>query len=110
MESPKEAHGEAEIKDDSAVEIHPVNNRVPFSQILQVDSSAGFDNGYPLWEKSEALRKDGHIEAALNFLDQARYQGYDAPVLYSTYAKIYRKLKDYDNEIDILQEAIYRYS
>jgi tetratricopeptide (TPR) repeat protein len=106
----KDAYGDTEIKTDSPVELHPVNTRVPLVQILHVDSSIGFDNGYPLWEKADSLQKAGSLNESLDCLDQARYQGYDAPVLYSTYAKIYRKLKDYDNEIDILQEAIYRYS
>jgi tetratricopeptide (TPR) repeat protein len=106
----KNRYGEAEIKTDSLEEIHPVNNRVPLDHILQVDFSAGFDNGYPFWEKAETLRKTGHLEEAIDCLDQSRYQGYDAPVLYNSYAMIYRKLKDYDNEIDILREAIDRYS
>ncbi|MGH2233304.1 exonuclease domain-containing protein, partial [Enterococcus faecalis] len=33
---------------------------------------------------------------------------YDAPALYDSYAKAYRKIKDYDNEILILDEGIMR--
>lgn len=106
----KDTHGEADIRIDPPEEIHTVNNRVPLNQILQVDSDTGFDNGFPLWKKAETLRKTDHLEEAIDCLDQARYQGYDAPVLYNSYAMIYRKLKDYDNEIDILREAIDRYS
>ena len=42
--------------------------------------------------------------------DQARYNGYFAPALYNSYAMAYRKLKDVDNEIIILDEAIERFT
>lgn len=45
---------------------------------------------------------------AIELFDKARYNGYNAPALYSSYAMAYRKLKDYDNEIAILDEAIER--
>lgn len=35
-------------------------------------------------------------------------KSYNAPALYESYAKAYRTLKDYDNEIDILNEALIR--
>ena len=38
--------------------------------------------------------------------DLARYNGYNAPALYTSYAMAFRKLKDYENEIDILNECI----
>lgn len=106
----KDTYGEEKIRISPLEEIHAVNNRVPLDQILQVDFDTGFDNGFPLWEKAETLRKADYFKEAIDCLDQARYQGYIAPVLYISYAIIYRKFKDYDNEIDILQEAIDRYS
>lgn len=54
------------------------------------------------------LRKEGNVEDAIKLFDQARYNGYDAPVLYDSYAMAYHKLKDYANEIDILDEGIVR--
>ena len=68
----------------------------------------GYDEGYPLWEKGDNLRKEGNVEEAIKLFDQARYNGYDAPVLYDSYAMAYHKLKDYANEIDILDEGIAR--
>ena len=43
-------------------------------------------------------RKNGKVDEAIALFDKARYNGYDAPALYDSYAKAYRKIKDYDNE------------
>ena len=51
-------------------------------------------------------RKNGKVDEAIALFDKARYNGYDAPALYDSYAKAYRKIKDYDNEILILDKAI----
>ena len=89
--------------------IHPVHARIPLSNILNQNNwEKGYDAGYPLWEKGEILRKEGKFEEAIQLFDKARYNGYDAPVLYDSYAMTYHKLKDYDNEIDILDEGIER--
>jgi len=45
---------------------------------------------------------------AIELFDKARFNGYNALALYNSYAKAYRELKDYDNEIAILDEAIER--
>ena len=50
-------------------------------------------------------RKNGKVDEAIALFDKARYNGYDAPALYDSYAKAY---KDYDNEILILDEGIMR--
>lgn len=95
--------------DTSKIEIKPVNNRVPLAKIQNIDDwDRGFDLGFPLWEKGDVLRKDNKLEEAIDLFDEARYIGYNAPALYWSYALAYRKLKDYDNEIDILDEAIAR--
>jgi tetratricopeptide (TPR) repeat protein len=92
------------------IEIHPVNNRVPLSQIRNKNNwEKGFDDGFKYWEQGDAERKTGNIEEAIRLFDKARYNGYFAPVLYNSYAMAYRKLKDLDNEIDILTEGIERY-
>ena len=62
----------------------------------------------PYWEKGDKERKAGNLEHAIELFDLARYNGYDAPILYMSYAMTYRKLKDYDNEIAIIDEAIER--
>ncbi len=89
--------------------IQPIHNRVPFTAIRNKNNwEKGYDEGYPLWEKGDNLRKEGNVEEAIKLFDQARYNGYDAPVLYDSYAMAYHKLKDYANEIDILDEGIVR--
>lgn len=69
---------------------------------------AGFDKGYPLWQKGETERKAGNYEKALAFYNRARTAGYLAPALYNSFAMTYRKLKDVDSEIKILEEGIRR--
>ncbi|MEK3977891.1 GIY-YIG nuclease family protein [Psychrobacillus sp. FSL K6-2836] len=89
--------------------IDPINNRVLLKNIKNVhDWEKGFDKGYPYYEEGDKERKAGNILRAIELFDKARYNGYNAPALYSSYAMAYRKLKDYDNEIAILDEAIER--
>ena len=45
---------------------------------------------------------------AIELFDKARLNGYAAPALYNSYAMAYRQLKDYSNEIAILDEGIAR--
>ena len=91
------------------VEIHAVNNRVPLSEILNLDDwHKGFDMGHPYWEKGDNERKKGNLTVALELFDKARLNGYLAPALYDSYAMAYRQLKDYSNEIAILDEGIAR--
>lgn len=91
------------------IEIHPVNKRVALSEINNLNNwDKGFDEGYSYWEEGDKLRKDGRIEEAIELFDMARYKGYSAPVLYHSYAMAYHKIKDFENEIDILDEGIKR--
>ena len=64
---------------------------------------------YRAFDEAEIYRKNSDYEAALNLLDFVRECGYISYYLYLSYAKIYRALKDYDNEIDILEEGIEQY-
>lgn len=66
----------------------------------------GFDEGYHYWEEGDKERKNGHIKRAIELFDKSRYNGYNAPALYNSYAMVFRELKVYDNEIAILDEAI----
>lgn len=91
------------------VAIHPIHNRCPWQNIKNLnDFSAGFRDGYHFWEAGEKLRLQGNIEEAILLFDKARENGYDAPVLYESYEKAYRKIKDYENEIAILMERYER--
>lgn len=102
----KKAH---ELVNRTDIEINPLHNRVSVSNIRNLNNwSKGFDCGYPFWEQGDILRKNGDIEGAVKLFDKARYNGYCAPVLFESYAKAYHKLKDFDNEIDILDEGIER--
>lgn len=105
----KEKFGDIKLELTEEVEIDPTNNRVPLKDIRNLnDWSKGFDEGHPYWEQGDWERKNGNIEKAIELFDKSRYNGYDAPALYNSYAMAYRKLKDYDNEIVILDEAIER--
>lgn len=89
--------------------INAIHNRVPLKEIKNLNNwERGFDKGYPFYEEGNKERKSGNILRAIELFDKARFNGYNAPALYSSYAMAYRKLKDYDNEIAILDEAIER--
>ena len=57
---------------------------------------------------AKKVRLQGDIAEAISLFDKARENGYDAPVLYESYEKAYRKNKDYENEIAILIERYER--
>lgn len=89
--------------------INALHNRVSLCEIVNFGNwEKGFDAGYPYWEQGETARKDGQIDKAINLFDKARYYGYDAPALYESFAKAYRQIQDYDNEIVIIEEGIER--
>lgn len=93
----------------SEVTINPVHTRVPFELIRNLDNEfIGFEEGMPYYMKGDILRKEGNFKDALALFDLARFNGYFAPALYQSYAMLYRKLKDCDNEVAILDEAIER--
>lgn len=95
--------------EETDIVIHAENNRCPLEQIRNLNNpTRGHIEGFPLWEEGEILRKSGFISEAIEKYDQAREHGYDAPALYISYARAYRKLKDYDNEIAIIDEYIAR--
>lgn len=100
--------GEPKISRDDVV-INAVHSRVPLSEIRNAKNwDKGFDMGFSCWEKGEEERKKGNLVLAIELFDKARLNGYASPVLYNSYAMVYRRLKDYSNEIVILDEGITR--
>lgn len=93
------------------ININPVNNRIPLNKIKNLnDWNKGYDEGFDFWLKGDELRKNGEYNEAIKLLDLSRYNGYNTYVLYESYAMVYHQLKDYDNEIAILEEGIERLS
>jgi DNA polymerase III epsilon subunit family exonuclease len=89
--------------------INPKHSRIPLTDIRNIGNwHKGYDEGHGFYEEGEIFRKKGVIDKAIILYDKARYNGYDAPALYTAYAMAYRQLKDYENEIAILDEAIVR--
>ena len=69
---------------------------------------AGFTaQTYKDWSNADRVRIDGDIETALSMFDKIKKSGCKAPWLYESYAKAYRKLKNYEREIEIVDEAIH---
>lgn len=91
------------------VVINPIYSRASLNDICNLNNwDKGFEAGFPYWEQGESARKEGNLDEAIVLFDKARYNGYSAPALYDSYAKAYRQLKDYENEIVILEECIER--
>ena len=96
------------IKREEVV-VSAIHNRCPLSQIENYGNfEKGFDSGFPFYLAGEEERKNGNFENAITLYDKARAVGYDAPALYEAYTKAYRKLKDYANEILIVEEFMER--
>lgn len=102
----KKIYGDRLIPIEDNIKLEPIYSRVSIDEIKNKnDWQKGFDAGFKYFEKGEQLRKDGNLLEALQFFDQARSVGYEAPALYNSYAMLFRKLKSYDDEIIILKEA-----
>lgn len=105
----KEQFGDISTFPQEEKKINPLHHRVPISEIQNLhDWEKSFDEGYPYWVEGDKERKAGNLQKAIELFDKARYHGYAMPVLYNSYAMAYRKLKDYDNEIAVIDEAIER--
>ena len=74
--------------------------------LFRQDNFSFNDEGFQYWFQGDAERKSGNIEKALQLFERSRESGYDCPAIYESYAMAYRKLKDYEKEIQILDEAI----
>ncbi|MDK7187047.1 exonuclease domain-containing protein [Facklamia hominis] len=91
------------------LELNPIHNRVPLNKIKNNnDWQKGINEGFPLFEKGDRIRKEGKIKEAIALFDEARFKGYVSPALYESYAMAYHKLKDYENEVAILNEGLKR--
>lgn len=92
--------------------LYQVLNRAVFTPepIYQFETDdKNFEKGFSYWSRGEEARLNGEIEEAIKLFDMARNIGYKCPVIYESYAKAYRKLKDYEQEIMILDDAISRF-
>mgnify|MGYP002604503381 CR=1 FL=1 len=83
----------------------------PRSNYSEQDSQYWYGSeSYQCWVTGERERIAGNIDQAIQFFDQAKdtAQNYEGamPTIYESYAKAYRKLKDYTQEISVLDEAI----
>lgn len=67
------------------------------------------DRGLVFWRQGENLRKDGRFAEAIQLYDRAREVGYTCPVLYESYAMVYRREGKFEEEIAILEEALRHY-
>lgn len=110
----KEIDDTVEVKTKEKIKIDQVvltekSERIPLTEIENIDDwDRGFDEGFPFYLEGEDERKAGNIKESIKLFDIAREKGYSAPALYRSYAMAYRKIKDYENEILILQEGIER--
>lgn len=102
----RDKHGKINIPKLNIKELKPKFNRIPLQKIENSnDWDRGFTSGFSYWEKGEKERKAGNLQKALKLYDKARENGYNAPALYNSYAKLFRKVKAYDDEILILKEG-----
>lgn len=90
------------------IEVNPINARRTLDKIKHRKTARGV--GSKCWYLGELERKLGHFYPAIEYFDEARENGYYFPELYESYVKVYKKLGDLDNEIDILNEAIQIFS
>lgn len=92
-----------------AVSIIPNHKRCPICEIKNLDDEqVGFSKGYGLFEKGEMKRRTEEYEEALNYYDKAREEGLFTVELYEAYSKVYHSMKQYSDEIVILDEFLER--
>lgn len=67
------------------------------------------DKGYELNKKGMKLEKAKNVEGAIKYYEQSIECNFDGTHPYDRLAILYRKKKDYDNEIRVLNKAIYNF-
>ena len=64
------------------------------------------DSGYEHWFAGEEARRAGDFDMALTLFQLAESEGYNCPAIYTSYVMIYRKRKDYAQEIAVAERAL----
>lgn len=64
------------------------------------------ENGYEANKKAMAFEKSGNIEKAIELYEESINYNFDGNSPYDRLAILYRKQKDYKNEIRVLNKAI----
>ncbi|MGN0689922.1 MAG: exonuclease domain-containing protein [Oscillospiraceae bacterium] len=98
------------LENRKMIEISPKNDRKSINSIPVINIfDSAYDMGYALFKEAEEIRK-GKTDylKAIELYDKSRETGFCTVGLYESYAMTYRKLKDYDNEIAILDEGLTR--
>lgn len=80
-----------------------INNRCPLENIENLDD---IHAGGEYYFKGQEYLNAGKIEEAISYFDKAREKGNLA--VYYSYLRAFKKIKDYDNELEILQELLKR--
>lgn len=78
-------------------------------QTVEAEPYFSEDEGFNYWYQGECERKAGNLEKAFQLFEKAQTAGYDCPAIFLSYAMAYRKLKDYEKEIGMLEDAINRF-
>ena len=75
---------------------------------MKPPTRTGSSEAMDTYFEGEDLRKAGNLEEALAKFDAAAGKGYVAPALYESFALVYRKQREYQKEIDIIDLGIER--
>lgn len=93
-----QTNGDVDYDEDPAITL---NNA------MKLDAEAqAFDAGYPLYMQAKTAYTSGNYDQTVILGRQALAVGYTNANVYERIAMGYRKLKQYDNEIAILQEGL----
>lgn len=87
------------------VTIRTVNTRPPLKKPKK-QSAQWYGKMYTIMERAEKKRKAKRYDEAIKIYDECREAGFIEPYLYECYSKAYHSIKDYENEIIILDEGI----
>jgi tetratricopeptide (TPR) repeat protein len=66
-------------------------------------------NSFERSMQAKALEKQGYIENAIEMYESIVNRGFDAPFSYTRLTILYRRRKEYDKEIDVIQKLIKMY-
>lgn len=107
IELSKQVRKEKMIPAFKSIKTNPKYNRVPVSE-CKLDFGESSNRREDMWLEGETLREEGKYEEALLAYDKVRELGYCTNGLYDSYITLYNKLNDYENVIDICNEALLR--
>lgn len=92
----------SDSKDESTIKANSNQMQLPHDPFTGIEKMDVIE----IWSRGDDYRKAERFDEALALFNMAKDKGYCAPALYESYSMLYRKTKEYEKELNALDEGI----